>query len=142
LKTRSQAAIIAEKVSTYQRPAEALPDPGQYDGSFKKFGDGAKPFRIGEKKETKYDPSLGPGYYQQDEAMRSTLPRSQAAVIKESRPYQKAPEPAPEAGDAHLRAFGSGMKGIDFGRKYEFKVDSNPYPGKYDTDSKLTKPNS
>lgn len=107
MKTRSQAAIITEKVSTYQRPPESLPDPGQYDGSFKKFGDDTKPFRIGEKKETKYDPNLGPGYYQQDEAIRNTLPRSQAAVIKESKPYQKAPEPTPDAGDSHLRAFGS-----------------------------------
>ena len=86
-KNRSQAAVITEKVSTYQRPPEAVPDPGQYDAHLKKFGDDTKPFRIGEKKETKYDPSLGPGYYQQDEAMRSTLPRSQAAMIKDSKPY-------------------------------------------------------
>lgn len=34
------------------------------------------------------------------------------------------------------------MSKIDFGRKYEFKVDSNPKVGKYDTDSKLVRPSS
>jgi len=76
MKTRSTAAIITERVSTYQKPAESLPEPGQYDGNFKQFGKETKAFRIGEKRETKYDPNLGPGYYHQDEAMRSTLPRS------------------------------------------------------------------
>lgn len=35
----------------------------------------------------------------------------------------------PEADDKHYKPFGSGMNKIDFGRKYEFKVDSNPKVG-------------
>ena len=27
------------------------------------------------------------------------------------------------------------MKGIDFGRKYEFKADRNPAPGQYEVNS-------
>lgn len=48
----------------------------------------------------------------------------------------------PEADDKHYKPFGSGMNKIDFGRKYEFKVDSNPKVGQYETDSKLVKPTS
>jgi hypothetical protein len=34
------------------------------------------------------------------------------------------------------------LKKVDFGRKYEFKVDSNPRVGQYETASKWTKPTS
>ena len=67
---------------------------------------------------------------------------SRTAFIRESKPYQKQPDPGPEAGDAHYKPFASDLKKIDFGRKYEFKVDSNPRVGQYETDTKLTKPAS
>lgn len=57
------------------------------------------------------------------------MAKSRTAVIKESKTFQRPPDQTPDAGDAHLRSFGSGMKGVNFGRKYEFKVDSNPRPG-------------
>jgi len=85
---------------------------------------------------------LGPGYYNHDEAIKTTQTKSRAAVIKESNGYKRPVEPTPEAGDAHLSAFGSGLKKVDFGRKYEFKADSNPCPGQYETDNKITKPAS
>jgi len=31
------------------------------------------------------------------------------------------------------------MKGIDFGRKYEFKADKNPAPGQYEPNNSQTK---
>jgi hypothetical protein len=40
-------------------------------------------------------------------------------------------EARPEADTKHLKNFGEGLTKVDFGRKYEFKVDSNPPPGRY-----------
>ena len=64
------------------------------------------------------------------------MTKSKSAFIKP--PVAKsfrAPEFTPDADDKHLKAFGSELKGIDFGKKYEFKVDSNPVPGQYNTES-------
>ena len=88
---------------------------------------------------------MGPGYYDHDKAQMSTLTKSRTAVIKlENKSYVKPPEQTPEADDKHYKPFGAGLNKIDFGKKYEFKVDSNPHVGKYDvnTASKLTKPAS
>ena len=38
--------------------------------------------------------------------------------------------------------FGDNLKKVDFGKKYEFKVDSNPRPGQYNVDSQYTKSRS
>ena len=50
--------------------------------------------------------------------------------------------PDPGQYDGNLKAFASDLKKVDFGRKYEFKVDSNPRVGQYDTDNKAIKPSS
>ena len=54
----------------------------------------------------------------------------------------RAPEYLPEADDKHLRAFGSELKGIDFGNKYITKVDDNPTFNQYSPEKaeKLIKP--
>lgn len=52
------------------------------------------------------------------------MTKSKSAFIKApSVKTFKAPEFTPDADDRHLKAFGSELKGIDMGRKYEFKVD-------------------
>ena len=61
-----------------------------------------------------------------------TMTKSKSAFIKAPTVKTfKAPEFTPDADDKHLKAFGSELKGIDMGRKYEFKVDSNPRVGQY-----------
>ena len=43
-KTRSKAATIMNKTTTYKRPVENMPDPGQYDQETLKFGKTTKSF--------------------------------------------------------------------------------------------------
>lgn len=81
-KARSKAARILTKTSTYKKAEEHVPDPGQYDAGNKNFGDGVKGRKWEGKYIHKYDPSLGPGYYEKDKALQSTLVRSQSAVIR------------------------------------------------------------
>ena len=72
--------------------------------------------------------------------MMKTMTKSKSAFIKApSVKTFKAPEFTPDADDKHLKAFGAELKGIDMGRKYEFKVDSNPRVGQYNTDNAMTK---
>jgi len=102
----------------------------------KAFASDTKSFRIGEKKETKYDPSLGPGYYNQDKAQNHILAKSTTiAWSKEAKASTKRVDTGPDASDAHYKPFGSDLKRIDFGKKYDFKVDSNPPVGKYNVDN-------
>ena len=89
---------------------------------------------MGKKYVTKYDPNLGPGTYQADQAMMKTMTKSKSAFIKPPTLKSfKAPEFTPDADDKHLKAFGSELKGIDMGKKYIFKPDTNPAPGQYET---------
>ena len=125
------------KTSTYQKPQEHVPEPGQYDGAVKNFGSDTKKFTIGGKYQHKYDPNLGPGYYNGDMALKSTLTRSQSAVIRQPQFKARPAEPGPEADTAHIKNFGEGLKGVDFGRKYEFKVSDTPGPTKYNPDNRL-----
>ena len=90
----------------------------------------------------KYDPNLGPGYYETSTAKQSILYRSQSAVIRQPQFKAKPVERGPEADDKHVKIFGSGLNKIDFGRKYEFKVDSNPPPTRYNPNKTLTKTRS
>lgn len=136
-KTRSKAAKIMTKTSTYKRPDEHSPEPGQYDGAVKNFGSETKKFTIGGKYIHKYDPNLGPGYYEGAKAQKSTLSRSQSAVIREPQFKGRPAEPGPEADTKHIKSFGEGMNKVDFGRKYEFKVDGNPPPTRYNPDNRL-----
>jgi len=41
-----------------------------------------------------------------------------------------------------VKKFGSDMKKVDFGRKYDFKVDSNPTPTQYNPNNTLSKTKS
>lgn len=38
LKPKPRGAVIKEATSTYRRPLERLPEPGQYDSHLKPFG--------------------------------------------------------------------------------------------------------
>ena len=63
-----------------------------------------------------------------------TMTKSKSAFIKAPTVKTfKAPEFTPDADDKHLKAFGSELKGIDMGKKYIFKADTNPAPGQYET---------
>ena len=61
-----------------------------------------------------------------------------AKIVKPSYSYKKHEgTPAPGQYDGHLQPFGSNMKGVTMGSKYEFKPDSNPPVGYYDVDRGL-----
>jgi len=100
----------------------------------KDFGADVKKFSMGGKYVHKYDASLGPGYYNADTAQKSILHKSQSAVIRQPQFKARPAEPGPEADTQHIKNFGDGMPKVDFGRKYEFKVDSNPAPTQYNPD--------
>jgi hypothetical protein len=67
------------------------------------------------------------------------LTRSQSAVIRQPQFKARPAEPGPEADTAHIKNFGEGLKGVDFGRKYDFKVSDTPGPTKYNPDNTLMK---
>lgn len=121
-----------------------MPEPGQYDGAAKQFGSETKKFTIGGKYVTKYDANLGPGYYEADKAQRSTLSRSQSMAVMHQPRFglKRQADPGPEADTKHIKSFGEGLNKIDFGSKYEFKVDGNPPPTKYNPDNRLQKTRS
>jgi len=58
--------------------------------------------------------------------------------FKEMKEKERIAEQAsigPGSFDGHLKPFGSGMSKVDFGKKYEWKPDSNPPLGLYNTTS-------
>jgi hypothetical protein len=61
--------------------------PGQY-ASTAKFGDDAKPFRIGEKRPEKLNDNVGPGHYSPERAESVTKPKTKNFVFSKepSRP--------------------------------------------------------
>lgn len=130
-KSKTRMAIITEEKMIYRKPREYSPDPGQYDRHIKEFGSDVKSFTIGGKYQHKYDPTLGPGTYEASQAILSTLPKSQSLIIREPAKSPQRFETLPEADDKHIKPIGSGLGRIDFGRKYEFKVDNNPRVGQY-----------
>lgn len=65
------------------KPAEAAPEPGQYDGYIKGFGSDVKGISMGGKYQTSYDPTLGPGTYDAAGAIDRTMSRSRSAKITE-----------------------------------------------------------
>ena len=96
-KPRSKAALIKEETG-YQVPRENPPDPGQYDGHIKPFGESPQRMTIGGKYKQTYDANPAPGQYDHDSHVAHTKARSQAALIKEETGYQVPRELGPEPG--------------------------------------------
>jgi len=67
--------------------------------------------------------------------LKHTKERKYEAKIigTEGRGYKRPAEASPEPGQymSQTITFGSNMKKIDMGKKYEFKADSNPKVGQY-----------
>lgn len=59
------------------------------------------------------------------------MSRTRSAAITKTMRFgnTKKIETGPDADDKHYQAFGQGLKGVNFGSKYEFKADKNPAPG-------------
>ena len=54
------------------------------------------------------------------------------------RPVEGTPDPGKY--DSHLKPFGADIKNkVDFGSKYDFKVNDVPPPGRYDPSHNITK---
>jgi hypothetical protein len=92
---------------------------------------------------TKYvfkpDRNPAPGQYNIDSGHNMSKMSIRSAVIREeTSPHRRAPDYTPGPGhvDGHLTAFGSDVnRNITMGSKYEFKPDSNPPVGGYNTAS-------
>mmetsp|Transcript_1434 Transcript_1434/g.1935 ORF Transcript_1434/g.1935 Transcript_1434/m.1935 type:complete len:294 (+) Transcript_1434:192-1073(+) len=136
---RPKSAIIREMVSPYKRPKEGNPSPGQYSAHLTPFGADATQIMLGGKYKQTYDQNPGPGTYEIEEAASAIKHRPQSAVIREPtylrvKPSESNPDPGQY--DAHLTPFGSGLKSnVDIGKsaKYQFKPNSNPPPGLYES---------
>ena len=100
------------------------------------MGENMKGIDMGKKYEFKPDTNPAPGQYNIESGVNMTKDRKYEAKIVpyDEKAYKRPPEAAPEPGQYmnNTITFGSGMKGIDMGKKYEFKVDSNPRVGQYD----------
>ena len=82
-KTKSISAQIREPTSSYRRPKENSPEPGQYDSGQNSFGKDTKSYEFGRKYAENYDPNLGPGTYDADNAKDAIGSKSRFAIIKE-----------------------------------------------------------
>ena len=85
---------------------------------------------MGRKYEFKADSNPAPGQYDPDASpVKSRL--TGGTINKKTTTYRKPQESLPDPGQYQTNTitFGSGLKGIDMGKKYEFKVDSNPRVG-------------
>jgi hypothetical protein len=123
-KPRTQAAIIKEE-NGYRVPREQSPDPGQYDAHLKTFGYNERNMTIGGKYKFVPDSNPAPGQYEPEGALGVTMPRSQAALIKEDNGYKVPREQSPDPGqyDAHLKTFGYNERNMTIGGKYKFVPD-------------------
>ena len=88
--------------------------------------------------ERKFKPlndGAGPGAYHNEESLKSTLPKSRAAMIREpTSKYKKPVEHSPDPGqyDSHLTPFGQLPNNIGMGSKYKFKpLNESAGPGAY-----------
>jgi hypothetical protein len=122
---------------SYKKPKPQLndgPDPGAYDKHLTSFGaDIKQSMTLGGKYEWKADNNPPVGGYDPNESI--TKPANKSAFIKPATsPYRRPKEQNPDPGlyDAHLTPFGSDVKPITMGKKYEWKPDTNPPVGGYD----------
>ena len=136
-KPRSRMAHLTKETSPYRRPKESSPDPGQYDGHLRPFSQDNKLPNVsfGSKYEFKPNNNPPPGLYNSERADSHTKSRSPSAHIREAvYPHRRPADSSPDPGqyDRHLKAFGEEVHNkMQFGGKYEFKVDGNPPPGYY-----------
>lgn len=124
------------------------PSAGNYQ-KIKKFGSDVKNrINFGSKYSWKPDSNPPPGLYDTDKSLNHTKPRiSTAKLLDKSRrsDFTKMPQREnPSSGTYNTaRPFGSECKNpMTFGPKYKWKPDSNPPPGLYSPDTKMTKPSS
>lgn len=82
-RTKSLSATIREPTSSYRRPRENSPEPGQYDSGQDSFGKQTKSFEFGKKYAENYDPNLGPGTYNVETAKDAIGTKTRFAIIKE-----------------------------------------------------------
>ena len=91
---------------------------------------------FGRKYEFKVDSNPVPGQYNTESSVVKT--KSVAATIRQpTSSYRRPQEASPEPGQYQSKTItmGDNMKGIDMGKKYEFKPDTNPAPGQYNIES-------
>ena len=110
------------------------------------MGDNMKGIDMGKKYEFKPDTNPAPGQYNIESGVSMTKERKYEAKIVpyDEKAYKRPPEASPEPGQYQSKTitFGDGLKNVDMGRKYEFKVDSNPVPGQFNTESSVVKTKS
>ncbi len=107
-----------------------------------------KSFTIGEKRETKLDGSMGPGYYNHERGDSQTKSKITTTVNMGSSPprnntFARANDSSTSPGqyDDRNYKFGSNSKGFTIGEKRETRIESTAGPGSYDYDraTNLTK---
>ena len=101
---------------------------------------------MGNKYEFKVDSNPVPGQYNIESGVSMTKERKYEAKIVpyDEKAYKRPAEASPEPGQYQSKTitFGENLNKVDMGRKYEFKVDSNPVPGQYNTDASVVKTKS
>jgi len=135
---RSRSALIREETSPYRRPKENNPGPGHHDGHLDKFGSKIHhKMDFGNKYVFKPDKNPPPGAYNIESGHNlSKMSIRSAHINGETSPYRRPKEnnPGPGHHDGHLTSFGADVtRNIGMGSKYEFKPDSNPPVGAYET---------
>jgi len=125
--------------STFARGGDVNVAPGQYDDG-KNFGSDTKSFRIGEKRETRIQETMGPGSYNPEraEAMTKTKITTVNMASSPSRPGTFAKgadyDVAPGQYDDRSHEFGNNVKSFTIGEKRETRVTESMGPGSYNPD--------
>ena len=125
--------------STFARGGDVNVAPGQYDDG-KNFGSDTKAFRIGEKRETRIQETMGPGSYNPEraEAMTKTKVTTVNMASSPSRPGTFAKgadyDVAPGQYDDRSYEFGNNVKSFTIGEKRENRVTESMGPGSYNPD--------
>ena len=125
-----EAMIFKYDDKERKKPGEASPEPGAYQAKTITFGE--KMNKVGFGSKYKFDPGNNPAPGQYEPNVNMIKPASKGGKIHQPTTSYKRPEeqlPEPGQYQAETVTFAKGMKKVDFGRKYEFKVDSNPRVG-------------
>lgn len=112
--------------------------PGQYEDRSYQFGNNAKGFTIGEKRETRVTDSIGPGSYNPELAESMTKTKTTTTINMASSPGRPSTfarntdvNVSPGQYDDRNYKFGSNSKGFTIGEKRETKVSDGIGPGAY-----------
>ena len=127
----------SSRPKSFANPSQENIGPGAYSDG-KKFGEGIKTFKIGQKREEKIGGGVGPGQYNPDKAEAVTKPNAPKITFANRSPNRpenfanagQVGTAGPGAYDSPMK-FGYDVKSFKIGEKRPEKVGEGIGPGQY-----------